>query len=219
MITGSRHDPGTRSRVTASGWRSVPYAQVCDWADPLDTSRCKVRLAEMGGRNYHGFRFVGPPGRSPPEHLGRECLARRRDQGARVRQVSSRSLRMTSSGWLSSMVVGVILSLQLCVPEVFLSAPRGMSPSDPASTDPANEEAESPEDVVMGLGARSLCLSRGRSSRKVPPDARGLRHLSGTWLLAAANRSRIDCRSPDNEGGLGKAGGRTPRRWIESQRC
>ena len=57
--------------------------------------------------------IVGLPDRSPPEHPGREGLARRRNEGACVRQVSSRSLRMTPRRWLSAVLAGVILALGL----------------------------------------------------------------------------------------------------------
>ena len=70
----------------------------------------------------------------------------------------------------------------------------------------------------MALGARSLCPARGRSSRPAPLDAAGMSKLSWTWTIAAANRSRLAWRSPATAAGLGSAGGRTPRLWLESQR-
>lgn len=194
-------------------------AALCAQAACHDAARRKDRLAEKRGRNYHQFQIVGPPERPPPEHLGPASLARCRNQGACVRQVSFRSLRMTPSGWLSSLLAGVILALEFCVPAVLMSVPRAENQSDHAFPDPASEGAESPEDVVKALGARSLCPARGRSSRPVPPDDGGMSKLPWTWTIAAANRSRLAWRSPATAGGLGEAGGRTPRLWIESQRC
>ena len=147
--------------------------------------------------------IVGPPGPSPPEHPGPEGLARRRNEGACVRQVSSRSLRMTPSGWLSAVLAGVILALELCVPAVLLSVPRAASPSDPASPDPSREGAESPEDVVMALGARSLCPAAGDRLDRPRPTPGGCRSSRGAG------------RSP-RPTGLVSPGGRPPPRGASA---
>ncbi len=185
----------------------------------FEALRRKVRLAEKRSTNYHQFLFVGPSGRPPLEYQGVEGFARRRYQGACVRQVSSRSLRLTPIGWLSAVLAGLILAPGLCISTVFLSVPRVANSSDPSFPDPSGEGEESPEDIVIALGARSLCPTRRRSCPQVPHRGGDLRKHSWTWTLAAANRVRLAWRSPVTGGGLGGAGGRTPRRWIESQRC
>ena len=192
----SRHSvPGSRrSRHGPIGEPTTPGGGKSGW-----------RRIEAG--TIMSFRLiVGPPGPSRrPNARAPEGLARRRDQGACVRQVSSRSLRMTPSGWLSVVLAGVILALELCVPAVPLAAPRAASRSDPASPDPSSEGADRPRTSRWRWGRGPSAPRAGDRLDRPRATPRGCRSSPGpgrsprpTGLVSPGGRppSRRDSASP-----------------------